>query len=701
MTTKRTNDVTLFSNGMGHFRRIYTIAAGKEESISIPFKTDCIGDVAASLQVFGKVRLNTPPSFTPANSYATALRINQNESLKSLLTQLSGSQVKLTVRNQPVAVYTLLGLDTETSYVDSSVVTTTYVVAMKNGAVRRFLLSDVTDVSFEDEGVRTEIEKALKSNFQKIKPDSTLLDLSLSSLDDKEVECAVQYTIPVAAWKMRYAIREEKDKFSIEGAAIIDNNTDEDWHDFKVSVVTGNPISFNTDIADVVVPTRKMVYLVDRTSQGNISVQEGYSQTMSMACAAPMPKGMDGSRANMRAMGAKMSTANYAGFGLESARGGSIPQDDANSLMQMASGDANLDLYYAAEAAGVDSKDVGDFCVFTSKEPITILARKSAVVPMFSKPLDQAGIVLLYKESNNSRRPYRSVKFKNETEFTLGRGKTIIYNEGLFSGECVLENTKPGENRMLPHCLENGVKIIKEDKGQEQRRSSLKLSDGVGVTEDVMTALTDYVIENKKDEPFKVALEHSNSLYGANVQIEFEGVEVKEKEKLADGDGWRVYFELKAKENLKLKVVEVAVQQSSVILGSNFHWIRNNIITSENPLSSDKQILACIAAQKEIDDLLEKQNSANARLRELTEQVDRVRENLSAVKDVTTSATIDKWVQDLESSETEIREINKSTIPSIIKKTKEATKKLADELKKVTVSWKDSTVPKTVKKNDK
>ena len=32
-----------------------------------------------------------------------------------------------------------------------------------------------------------------------VKPDSTLLDLSLSSLDDKEVEAIVQYTIPVAA----------------------------------------------------------------------------------------------------------------------------------------------------------------------------------------------------------------------------------------------------------------------------------------------------------------------------------------------------------------------------------------------------------------------------------------------------------------------------------------------------------------------
>ena len=59
------NDVTLFSNGIGHFRRTYKVPANQEETITIPFKTDYIGDVAASLQVFGKVRLAEPPSFTP------------------------------------------------------------------------------------------------------------------------------------------------------------------------------------------------------------------------------------------------------------------------------------------------------------------------------------------------------------------------------------------------------------------------------------------------------------------------------------------------------------------------------------------------------------------------------------------------------------------------------------------------------------
>jgi hypothetical protein len=369
-----------------------------------------------------------------------------------------------------------------------------------------------------------------------------------------------------------------------------------------------------------------------------------------------------------------MSTANYAGFGLENMSGGSL--DDSQSQ------------YLAAEAPGVESKDVGDFCVFTAKEPITILARKSAVVPMFSKPIDSAGVVLLYKESNNARRPYRAVKFKNETEYTLGRGKTVIYNEGLFSGECVLDNTKPGDNRMLPHCLENGVKIVKENKGYEVRRSSLKLSEGVGVTEDVQTVTTSYTVENKKDEPFKVALEHVNTL-GDTARADFEGVDIKEKEKLVDSNGWRVYFELKAKESKTLVVTETFVHQTSATIGSNFNWVRGNIIDKETSIASDKQILACIKVQKDIDDVQEELVAASTRLNELSEQVERVRENLSAAKDVTSTATTDKWVADLDASETEIRQINKKTVPDLNKKKKDLTTKLANELKKITVTWND------------
>lgn len=669
---KKKNNVTLFSNGIGHFRRAYTVSS-KVEEISIPFKSNSIGDVASSLQVFGKVKLNTPPSFTPANSFTTSLRIDQNDALKSMIRQLSGSKLSLLIRGVGMfKTLTLVGLNSETVIIDGQYVVINQIIVMnENGGINKFLLDDVQDISFES-GVQSEIEKSLKSNFQKIKPNSTILDLSISSLTDEQVQAIVQYTIPVAAWKMRYAIREDNGTFLIEGAAIIDNNTDEDWDDFTVSVVTGNPISFSTDIANVIIPMRKMVNLVENYVQGNVEVEDG-TEVASFGAASP-------NRSLRKAsLGYKTSVSNYASFGLSR---GENEEDVSLDSLNVAS------QYLAAEAPGVDSKDVGDFCVFTSKSPITISAHKSAIVPMFSKPLDSAGVLLLYKESNNHSRPYRAIKFKNETEYTLGRGKTVIYNEGLFSGECVLENTKPSENRMLPHCLENGVKVVKENKGYEVHRNSIKISDGVGVTEDIQRSKTSYTISNKKNESFNMALEHSSQLANSNTSVEFSGVDIKEKEKLVDGNGWRIYFQLKEKESVTIEVLETAVISVSSAIGNNFNWIRGNIIDTKTPIAADAQIKKCIDIQKQIDDIKESLNVKDKKLQELESQVERVRENLNAVKN--NSEIASKWTQDLDTTETEIRKINKTDIPKLNLNKKDLSAKLAEEIKKITVSWKDN-----------
>lgn len=221
------NHVTLFSNGIGHFCRVYEIGKGEEERISIAFNNHHIGDVAASLQVFGKVKLVSPPSFTPTNADATSLEIDQKNAMRSLVTNLAGAKVKLSGKD---SVYTLVGLHSVPQVNDKGIQSLTdYVVLMsEEGWISKQGLDFMGNMSFVEPSVQAEVTKALKKNFGQIKPDSTFLELALKGTSDEEkVTAQVQYTIPVAAWKMRYAIRQEEG-FNFEGAAIIDNNTDED-----------------------------------------------------------------------------------------------------------------------------------------------------------------------------------------------------------------------------------------------------------------------------------------------------------------------------------------------------------------------------------------------------------------------------------------------------------------------------------------
>lgn len=682
--SKRTNTVTLFSNGIGHFRRVYSV--GKEPAkLSIPFKSDCIGDVAASLQVFGKVRLDSPPSFTPANSNATSLEIDQSGAFISLLQQLSGASVKLKSRGNPGHEdYTLVGIDGEQRYTTSGIVAEQYVILMnKQGEITRLQFASIEDLKFNEDSVRTEIEKALKTNFQKIKPDSTLLDISLTALDG-DTEAIVQYTIPVAAWKMRYSLVESNGKFTLEGTAVIDNNTDEDWKDFQISVVTGNPVTFSTDIASVVMPRRAFVHVVEGATIGNVEVQEamGFARSKGIsnakfamaACASPSNSSQN-----------YMTTQSFAG----------------NEGLECLNAVAEDDTLEQALTAGVDSKEVGDFCIFTNKEPLTILARKSAVVSMFSVPVPSAAVVLYWKESSHARRPFRAIKFKNETEYSLGRGKILIYNGEVFSGECVLDASKPGDNRLLPHCVENSVRIVKTVAGTQVRRSSFKISDGVAYDEFSSQAVIEYEIENKKDEPYKLVLEHVYQLQYDSTVLNVEGVEVKNTEKLVTTPGQRLYFELKPNEKLSLSLTEVHVASQTVVLGDEVgsRWITMAIIETDNPLCDDESVQKCIATQGKIDQVRQELNELAVRKKELVEQADRVRKNVETVKNAGPSDIVNNWVKDLQTTEEEIRQIDKEKIPTLTKSHKSLRAELSNNMKSLKASWKET--DKKVEKKSK
>jgi polyhydroxyalkanoate synthesis regulator phasin len=666
------NEVTLFSNGIGHFRRSYTVSG--ETPIRIPFNKKHVGDVAASLQVFGPVKLVTPPSFTASNADDTALSIDGDNAMRSLLTKLAGSKVKLTDwEPNKDRVFTLVGLHSHAEYSAAGRIRVDEAILECDGSLFHRQLNNIGSLLFVEDTVKAEIVKALRANFEKIKPDSTFLELVVVPVGEGG-DALVQYTIPVAAWKMRYAIRQDNGGTKFEGAAIIDNNTEEDWDNFRISVVTGNPISFDTDIAQIVVPERRFVHLVDQQALGNVSAEEGVCMAAA-AGGAPRAKSLARGLRPSNAISPAVRTAeayslcmsNRADFGLESAVPCGAPE-------------------MVAEAPEVEAKEVGDFCVFSSKEPTTILARKSAVVPMFCVDLPSAGLVLLYKQANHPRRPFRAIKFKNETEFSLGKGKTSVYNQGVFSGECVLEAAKPGDNRLLAHCLENGVKIVAESGNYEQTHKAISVSAGLLVFEDTTTITTTYTIENKKDEPFKLLVEHVNALGMQDVEVTFDGVEIAEKEKLSNG--YRLYFNLDAGASLKLTATEAKTDKQTIVLSSNFAGYYNIIVERNKKLADDAGLKACMVVQDQINDVNEAIRQLQTRTQELTTQCERTRANLESVKNVVgQNKKVEAWVEDLDNAEKELRDIEKKQSPEQRKKLRELNKSLEAKVKEIALNW--------------
>lgn len=663
----KNNKITLFSTGMGHFERYYSLRAGESKKISIPFKKEHIGDVATSINAFGKVKYAVPPSFAPNNVSETFLQIDPKNSLNSLLTSLSGSEVSLTYQGNE-ATYRLLGISL-TPGSDTEPVKQCMSVMDDQNNIKHLLLSYISSVKFTNEAVQAEINKALNNNFQKIKPESTFLDLTLENLSkEEETEASITYTVPVAAWKMRYSIRQDKNKFFLEGAVIVDNNTDEDWDNFIINVVTGNPMSFRTDIADIKLPNRRMVNLVDSYNYSNSLSKsfDGYTEyAISETTTIP-----------------RKALAVAASFSPKMNR-------SVSESCDMMGACENFEDDYSNGANpvisdGVDTKEIGDFCVFTAKAPITIASKKSAIVTMFTVPLKNAGTVLLYEPQNHARRPYRAIKFKNETTHTLGRGKVVIYNEGVFSGECILDTAKIGDNRMLPHCLENGVKIIIEDQNSSNVLTNINITNDVAVQSHLQTYKTTYLLHNKKEKSFDIAIQYMNH-YQGQVELSYDKEIIKSCEKTELGS--RLYLKLEPNQKINLTICETNISSQTVDIAGNFFWIRQNIIATNNDLVNNPTIQECIKLQTELDFLQQEENDNVHKIGKLIERSDRTRQNINTVSSVADNNQLTTWIKDLTDGETEIKKIQDDIIPAIKLKRKTTTKKLNEAINKIKASW--------------
>lgn len=124
---------------------------------------------------------------------------------------------------------------------------------------------------FPQEAVASEVDKSLNRAFQTIRPQSTTVNMQVSS-DSPGQEFTLQYTVPAAAWKMTYRLRADGSSISLDGVGVVDNNTEEDWNDFLISMVVGEPVTFSTDVASSKIPQRQQVNLVSQEAQGASSM---------------------------------------------------------------------------------------------------------------------------------------------------------------------------------------------------------------------------------------------------------------------------------------------------------------------------------------------------------------------------------------------------------------------------------------------
>src|SRR5437899_767235 len=244
--------VVLFSSGVGYFEHVGTIAG--DVSTELRFKTNQINDILKSLVLEdrgGRVSAVVYPSQDPLSKTLGSFQVNitGNPTLAELLTQLRGAKLTVTAQAERIAG-TILGVERKLKPVsDKGQLVEAWVVNLLTGSsIRAVSLDDVLKIELEEAQLQDELNKALLALAEARDQDKKPVTLNFRG--DGERQVRIGYVVETPIWKTSYRLilpgPDEKPR--LQGWAILENQTDSDWNNVSLSLVSGRPISFIEDL---------------------------------------------------------------------------------------------------------------------------------------------------------------------------------------------------------------------------------------------------------------------------------------------------------------------------------------------------------------------------------------------------------------------------------------------------------------------
>lgn len=632
------NSVKLYSNGTAVISREYAFQDQEPLQVSIPVRKSDLDDVISSLSVFGNVTITVPPTYTPTNAHETELTLKPANVLKQLATKLAGATVE--IEAGPRYTGKLMGLHQYRQEVQGTVVKQCRLIVLTEKGVQQIDETAVTAIRFTDALIQAEIDKALAASLSEIKPDSSLIEMTIQAKAGTS-SAVVTYATPVAAWKIRYQLRLTSLETELEGQAIVDNDTDDDWTDTLITVITGEPITFSTDLAEIRRPQRSRVNIVANRATGAVTAAPEIMSSMpAAACSASA----------------------------------SAPDEDEVSI-DFTSIDSGRERAYQTQA---EVRESGDFSIFQSPTPVTIRAKRSAIIPLFRTAIGHSQPVLFYNGQDDPQRPFRAIRLKNQANHPLGRGLCEVSVDGDFQGKCVLEPTKPEEEVLLVYAKETGVRIHKETNYPRASYVAIQLSEGTAYYEQLRRQQTVFQIQNSQHEAFALELEYPCRWSDSKLEV---SVSVGPHEIVKIARGYRIRVTLEAKSTLSVNVSEDKVDEQKFYLSTE--WLNDNLILRKHPAANDQGIQRCLALQKDVDTLLEEVDQQERTAKTLDEEQKRLMKLIPNGH----NDQANEWRTDLATAEKELREIKRVSIPELKRKLQDAKNSLREGLCSLKFNW--------------
>ena len=255
--------VVIFTSGVGFFEHAGQVEG--DAKVEMKFRTGDINDLLKSMVVQdldgGQVSTVTYASKDPITKTLQGFSIDltANPTLAQLLQQLRGERVLVEAPNELTGV--ILGVETRKVKLGEHETTEQAVLNLvTEQGLRAVSLDTVARIKLANEKLDAELRKALAVLASGHSADKKSVEVSFLGKGSRRVRVGYIQAAPI--WKTTYRlVLADDQKPLLQGWAIVENTSEEDWSNVNLTLVSGRPISFTMDLYQPLYVPRPAVQL--------------------------------------------------------------------------------------------------------------------------------------------------------------------------------------------------------------------------------------------------------------------------------------------------------------------------------------------------------------------------------------------------------------------------------------------------------
>ncbi len=477
--------VTLYKHGVAHFERAGELKPGS--TVRLDFKPGDMNDVLKSLTVTdrngGKVAGVRYDSSDPLEKRLAEypFAVGEQASLAAFLDQMKGARIEMRISANDVsgAVVSARVVKEGEKGSEREVI----VLLLDSGDIRSYDLGAASAVRLSDPKLQNQLRGYLGVlNASRSKDRRSVYIDSVMSANARQI--VASYMTPAAVWKSSYRLMfSATGDPTLEGWAIIDNTSGDDWNNARLSVVSGKPVSFISNLYEPRYVNRPVAELAENQAAQPV-VYAGAMDRAEVGVAQKAVNPPPPPAVAMRSGG--FTPGEGGGFG------GGVYR--VNNVVQSS---------IAATATGQQS---GELFEYSFSAPVTVKQGESAMLPFLQQKIG-ARKLLVYSESYGVN-PRDAAELTNNTGKTLDGGPITVYDAGTYAGEALVETLPMTDKRLISYGVDLGTRVTTKFDSTEAVVREVHAKRGLLTTRSAIEETKTFTIKNVDAKAKTLMIEH-------------------------------------------------------------------------------------------------------------------------------------------------------------------------------------------------